>query len=202
MNIKIPYAVCVLAKICDHEISRYSLGGVRVRCDEGGLSKATATDGRMLAQLEWKQPDKFEGGCDVIVPGDKLRWFAQDFFRKAEWLTLKPKHIIANEIVVPYVAMEGKWPDAEHYLHDSYPVRSPEREHCIDPMLLRKLLDVSCACDSDFEYCDLSIGAHTEAIRLERIGEKLTFRAAIMERDRIRVTRSMWLRFRKWLRSM
>ncbi len=157
MLLYLPRTLVCLGALPTRDASRYALQAVRVRDPGGGLYRAEATDGRLLAVLRGPIPDADypaldghdpAGGGEVLVGRDD--W--QRAFRLGD--KARPVGLAATggELVLAVgdqaltaTPAEGRYPDVDQVL----PRHGPLVAVRLDPQLLGALLKVAAAVNPD-----------------------------------------------------
>jgi len=143
-----PKALLELARFCDGEGSRYTLDGVKIERSADGMALAAATDGRILAVLEWSDDDKSCDGC--IIPAEALT-LAKHIARKTnargiriskDAVVVLGKFSTSEEVAsVPFETLEGRWPKWLGCLH----LQKNPRTCLFDPRRLIAALELACS---------------------------------------------------------
>jgi hypothetical protein len=141
---KIPPFIKQLAKVCDHEQSRFALGGIKCEAD-GTTAKLTATDGRILATIHY--PDD-HAPLDVIADTRELARAPAALWKKGPPPRFNGKALCVGQNSTPIDAIDGRFPKYEDIftIHDQ-----PDGYVAVklDAALLRKLCDLSNAMNDD-----------------------------------------------------
>lgn len=118
---KIPAFIKRLAKVCDKESSRYALGGIKCESD-GQIARMTATDGRILATVHWKDDDPAE--VNVIADSRTLRSIPAKAFLhpKGVWFDGSTVRAVVgtDRTETTVTSVEGRFPNYEKVIsiHD------------------------------------------------------------------------------------
>jgi hypothetical protein len=141
---KIPAFIKQLAKVCDHESSRYALGGIKCEGD-GTTAKLTATDGRILATIHYPDDDK---PVDVVVETRELARAPSVLWKKGPPPRFDGKALCVGKDSTPIDTVDGRFPRYEdiftiHDQPDGYVAVN------VDAALLAKLCALSNAMNDD-----------------------------------------------------
>jgi hypothetical protein len=141
---KIPPFIKQLAKVCDHEQSRYALGGIKCEAD-GTTAKLTATDGRILATIHY--PDDHEA-VDAIADTKEFARAPAALWKKGPPPRFNGKALCVGQDSTPVDTIDGKFPRYE----DIFTIYNKPDGYVavnLDAALLRKLCDLSNAMNDD-----------------------------------------------------
>lgn len=142
---KIPAFIKSLIKFCDADASRFAIGGVKCESQQG-LSKLTATDGRVLASVSY--PDDDRAGVDLIVCGKSLSAALTGAILKDGDLSLTSDgRLTSKRAGVAVETVEGRFPRYE----DVFSIHEHPSDYAavkLDPALLRRLCDLHAAAQS------------------------------------------------------
>jgi hypothetical protein len=149
----LPRNLACLAALAARDSARYGLQAVRVRDPGGGLYRAEATDGRLLAVLRGPVPDADYPALDGHDPGEG----AEVLVGRDDWLRAfrlgdkaRPVGLAASggELVLAVgdqaltaQPAEGRYPDVDQVLPRHGPLLSVR----LDPVLLGALLRAAAA---------------------------------------------------------
>jgi hypothetical protein len=146
---KIPAFIKRLAAVCDRESARFALGGVKCESD-GKTAKLTATDGRILATVHWKDDDP--ATVDMVADARQLSSLPAKAFLhpKGVWFdgsTLRAT-VGTDKTATKVDAIDGRFPQYEKVMgiHDDQAGYVSVR---LDAALLGKLCDLSHAMNDD-----------------------------------------------------
>jgi len=139
---KIPAFIKALARICDKESSRYALGGIECKSD-GTTAQLTATDGRILATVHYK--DEHGHAFTAIAPTKPLTSLPAAAFKSVVSYTgNKLAHKEGSEKIEP---LDGRFPRIE----DIFSIYDKPKGYVavqVDAELLGKLCALSDAMNS------------------------------------------------------
>ena len=146
---RIPAFIKRLAAVCDRESARYALGGVKCESD-GKTAKLTATDGRILATVHWKDDDPET--VDMVADARQLSSLPAKAFLHPKGVrfdgsTLRAT-VGADKTATKVEAIDGRFPQYEKVMgiHDDPAGYVSVR---LDAALLGKLCDLSHAMNDD-----------------------------------------------------
>jgi hypothetical protein len=154
---KIPAFIKRLAKVCDMESSRYALGGIKCESD-GKIARLTATDGRILATVHWKDDDPAE--VDMIADARQLSSLPAKAFLHPKGVQFDGSTLRAvvgtDKTAAPVEAVDGRFPDCEKvmHIHDSQDGYVGVQ---LDAELLGKLCDLAHDMNSDPKTCGITL---------------------------------------------
>jgi hypothetical protein len=136
---KIPAFIKQLAKVCDREASRFSLGGIKCQSD-GKTAQLTATDGRILANVYY--PDEDATPLDVIVEGRLLASAPVTAFKDSRGVTLDGGTLRHGDTRANVTPIDGRFPRFEDVftIHDDATGYVPVK---VDPAYLRTLCELA-----------------------------------------------------------
>ncbi len=144
---KLPTFIKQLVRLCDQESSRYALGGVKCESRDG-VSKLTATDGRILASVSYGEEDASPPDVDVIINGKSLAACLTPAALKSGEPQLTGDNLTCGRSVMHPETVEGRFPRYEDVfsIHDE-----PDGYVSVklDPVLLRKLCDLHAAAQDE-----------------------------------------------------
>jgi len=143
---KIPTFLKTLIRFCDSDASRFALGGVKCESRDG-LSKLTATDGRVLACVSY--PDAAPGAeVDLIANGKSLSSALTASLMKGG-LSLQPDgHLSSSRASVSIETVDGRFPRYE----DVFSIHEDPSGYVavkVDPHLLKRLCELHAAAQNE-----------------------------------------------------
>lgn len=143
MAIDMPPEFLHLYKVVDADAIRYAgMAGVLVKCDPQGVCKAVATDGRMIAEVQWKQDgDDFIAG-QTIIPRKICREVATaDKYDNKLLLRLRCASLSLGDKTLDFEPIEGRFPDTDAIFSDCPEMKLGVRT--FQPRLMRTLMDIA-----------------------------------------------------------
>ena len=153
MLLYLPRTLACLAALPTRDASRYALQAVRVRDPGGGLYRAEATDGRLLAVLRGPAPhadyppltgrDRGDGSEVLVARYDWHRAFRLGDKARPVGLAASGGELVlaVGDQALTVQPAEGRYPDVDQVL----PRHGPLVAVRLDPVLLGALLKVAAA---------------------------------------------------------